>query len=106
MPTMRIVPTQFVRYWVPALDELKHGAARFGRRVERAAVDQLTLKRGKETLAHCVIVAVTDGTHGWAYAGVTTVFSECERCVLAALVRVVDNFDGVPLPERHPVTQS
>ena len=93
MPTMRIVP---------ALDELKHGATRFGRRVERAAVDQLTLKRGKETLTECIVVAVTDGTHGWAHAGVATVLSECERCVLASLVRVVNNFGGVPLPERHP----
>ena len=66
VPTMRIVP---------ALDELKHRAASFDRRVECAAVKQLTFQRGEETLAQRVVasssrrdwVAITDGTHGRAH---------------------------------------
>ena len=80
MPTMRIVPT---------LDEFKHGAARFGRRVERAAIDQLTFKRGEEALAKGIIVTVTDGAHRWTDADVSAAFSEGERCVLAPLALIV-----------------
>ena len=93
MPTMRIVP---------ALDELKHRAASFDRRVECAAVEQLTFQRGEETLAQRVVVAITDGTHGRAHAGVATALPEGERGVLTPLIRVVDDPGGVPLPERHP----
>ena len=95
MPTMRIVP---------ALDELKHCPASLGRRAECAAVQQLALERGEETLAQGVVIAITDRTHGWAHTGVATAFPEGKRRVLTPLVRVVDDVRGMPLPERHPVT--
>ena len=77
MPTMRIVP---------ALDELTHRPTGFGRRAEGAAVDQLALERGEETLAQRIVatssrrdwVAVTDGTHGWAHSRVAAALSEGE----------------------------
>ena len=54
-------------YWVPTLDEIKHFPARFGWRMEGVAIDQLTLKRGEETLAQRVVEAITDGTHRWTH---------------------------------------
>ena len=83
MPTMRIVPT---------LDEIKHFPARFGWRMEGVAIDQLTLKRGEETLAQRVVEAITDGTHRWTHTDpvrsvlgtiIATALPEGERCVLA-----------------------
>ena len=101
MSTMRIVPTQFVRYWVPALNELKNRSTRFGRRMNCAAVQQLTFQCGEETLAQRVVETVTDGTHGWAHVGIATTLPEGERGILTPLIRVVDDFRGASLSERH-----
>src|SRR5712691_1487246 len=75
---------------VPALDELKHGHARFDLGFEAAAVEQFAFERGKEALAHRVIEALTDRAHRGSHAGLAAALAEGDRSVLTTLVRMMD----------------
>ena len=61
---------------VPAFDELKDSQACFGLGLEGMAVEQLTFERGEEALAERIVIAISDGAHGGAHAGVPTTLAE------------------------------
>src|SRR5713101_8642978 len=86
---------------VPALDELKHGHARFDLGFEAAAVEQFAFERGKEALAHRVIEAIADRAHRGSHAGLAAALAEGDRSVLATLVRVMNHGGGPALPQRQ-----
>ena len=54
MPAMRIIPPFNVG---------EESQPRFLMRTERSAIDQFTLKRGEEALAHRVVIAVASRPH-------------------------------------------
>ena len=58
---------------------------------ETCAVDQLALESGKEALAHRIVVAIADGSHGGTHSGLATSFAELNGCVLAALIGVMND---------------
>ena len=53
---------------VPAFDELEAGDAGLSLGPELPAVEQLAFEGGEEALAHGVVVAIADRSHGWLYA--------------------------------------
>src|SRR5712691_8386395 len=78
---------------VPALDELKHGHARFALGFEAAAVEQFAFERGEETLAHCVIEAIADRAHRGPQARLAATLAEGERSVLGEFKRSSQDLD-------------
>ena len=92
MPPMRIVP---------ALNELKHCSSSFFSRAKSATIQQLAFKSCKETLAERVVVAISNRSHRRPDACFPTTFSESKRCVLTALIRVVNYSFRPPLPNCH-----
>jgi len=60
---------------------------------------QLAFEGGEEALAQRVVVGVADRAHGWAQAGLTAAVAERDRGVLRALVGVVNDVVGSPLPD-------
>ncbi len=49
---------------VPALDEVEDRKRCLSLRLESVLYEKLALESSVKALAHCIIVAVTDGTHG------------------------------------------
>src|SRR6266851_9891533 len=78
---------------VPALDELKHGHARFALGFEAAAVEQFAFERGKEALAHRVIEAIADRPHRGPHAGLAAALAEGDRSVLGEFKRSSQHLD-------------
>jgi hypothetical protein len=74
---------------VEDLEKVKEGSAFLDMRVEGHATEQLTLKRGKETLRHGVVKAVPERAHGRADAYGARPVLERLGSVLAATVGVV-----------------
>src|ERR1700719_343275 len=75
---------------VPPLDVAEDRHPGLGLRCEPAACQQLAFQRSEEALAHGVIVGVTNRSHGWAHTGFPAAAAERQRCILGALVAVVD----------------
>ena len=69
MPSARIVPS---------FDELEDGHAGLGVRAQAYPVDELALERGKEALAHGIVVAIANRSHGGPDAGLAASFAEGE----------------------------
>src|ERR671919_1935040 len=93
MSTRRIIPT---------LDKLEDGPLGLGVGAKDTTVEQLALEGREETLAQSIIKAIPHRPHRRPYAGCFTALSEGDRCVLAALVRMMDNITPrTPLPQRH-----
>src|SRR6202022_2278819 len=86
---------------VPPLDVTEDRHPGLGLRYEPAACQQLAFQGCEEALAHGVVVGVTDRSHGWAYAGFPAAAAERQRCILAALVAVVDDIARLALTDRH-----
>src|ERR1700741_5148923 len=86
---------------VPALDVAEDRHPGLALRCEPATCQQLTFQCGEEALAHGVVVGVTDRSHGWAHAGVPAAAAERQRCILGALVAVVDDIARLALTDRH-----
>lgn len=61
----------------------------------------LTFQVGKETLAEDIIVAIPKRTHRRSDPGNPTALTEGQRCVLVALIRVMDNTCGTTLADGH-----
>src|ERR1700746_2176194 len=85
---------------VPPLDVAEDRHPGLGLRCEAAACQQLAFQCGEEALAHGVVVGVTDRSHGWAHAGVPAAAAERQRCILGALVAVVDDIARLALANR------
>jgi len=64
-------------------------------------IQQLAFQRGEETLTECVVVAISNRSHGWSHIRFPASFSEGKRSVLAALIGVVNNALGTPLLNGH-----
>ena len=62
---------------------------------------QLAFERRIEALAHRVVVTIADRAHRWDDPGFLTALPECNRGVLGALIRVVDDANRVPLMNGH-----
>src|ERR1700747_1510251 len=86
---------------VPALDVAEDRHPGLGLRWEPVARQQLTFQGCEEALAHGVVVGVTDRSHGWAHAGFPAAAAERQRCILGALVSVVDDIARLALTDRH-----
>src|ERR1700729_2695272 len=86
---------------VPPLDVAEDRHPGLGLRCEPAACQQLAFQCGEEALAHGVVVGVTDRSHGWTHAGFPAAAAERQRCILAALVAVVDDITRLALTDRH-----
>lgn len=76
---------------VPAFDEVEERELSLGMSAERAALDELGLKRREEALAHRVVVAVADGAERRPYARLLAASAEGIRkpaqvgtCVMSA----------------------
>ena len=82
VPTFRVVE---------AFDEVEDCELGIGGCTESGAVEKFALERRKEALTHRVVVAVTDGAHGGTNVVFATPPTELDRCVLAALVRMMDD---------------
>src|SRR5579864_8214616 len=86
---------------VEALDELEDRASRLGLRLEPAACQQLAFKRGKEALAHGVVICIANRAHRGTHAGLAATLAELDRRVLRTLVGVMDHVPWPPRCERH-----
>src|SRR5208283_1067801 len=86
---------------VPALDKLKHRAARLGWGLKAAAREQFAFQGREEAFAHRVVVAIADRTHRGAHSCFTAARAELDRGVLGALVGMMDNRAGAALPQRQ-----
>lgn len=86
---------------VPAFNEAEDFPTRGCVRIESGAIDEFAFEGGEEALAHGVVVAISDRSHGGSDTSFKTAFSECDRGVLAPLVGVVDDIIGSPLFEGH-----
>src|ERR1700686_2849860 len=86
---------------IPAFDKLEDRHAGFDLGFEAAAVKQLALEGGKETLAHGVVETVSHRAHRRPHPGLVTAFAEGERGVLAAVVGVMNHLRRPALSERH-----
>src|ERR1700732_3619508 len=84
---------------VPTLNVAEDRHSGLGLRCEPATCQQLTFQGCEEALAHGVIVGVTNRSHGWAHTGFPAAAGERQRCILGALVAVVDDIG-------RPATQS
>jgi hypothetical protein len=63
------------------------------------AVEELTLERREEALAHRVVVRVADRSHRRTHARLAAPKSERGRRVLASLIGVVDHLTGSAFAE-------
>ncbi len=86
---------------VPSLDELEDCELRLGMRAECCAIDEFTFECRKETLTHCIVVAITDRTHRRTDTGLLAAPSERDRRVLCALIRMMNDIGRLPLVQRH-----
>src|SRR5579872_6797571 len=59
--------------------------------------EQLAFEDGVETLAHCIIVAISDRTHRWPNISALASFAEGDRRVLRALVGMVNHVLWLPV---------
>ena len=78
----------------PALDVIKNRHPGLGLRSEPAMIQQLAFQGREETLAHSVVVAVTDGVNRKPEFGFPASQAGGDRRVLAALVGVMNNSVG------------
>ena len=86
---------------VPALDEVEDRKRCFALRIESVLYEKLALESSVKALAHCIIVAVADGTHGHRDAGLTASFSKSDRRVLRSVIGMMDDgFRSSPI-NRH-----
>ena len=87
--------------WIgEALDEVEHCHAGLDLGLEGDPVEELTFKGGKEALAERVVVGIPDRAHRTPHPGLAATAPKGDGGVLAALVRVLDERGGTPLPER------
>src|SRR3977135_3294946 len=86
---------------IPSFDKLEDRHACFDLGFEAAAVKQLALEGGKETLAPGVVVPVPHRAQRGPPPGLVTAFAEGERGVLAAMVGVMNHLPRPALSERH-----
>jgi transposase InsO family protein len=86
---------------VPAFNEVEDLEARLRLRAEALPIEQLALEGREETLAHRVVVRVSDRTHGRPDAGRATPRAEGDRRVLAALIRVMNDVPRPTLRDGH-----
>jgi len=86
---------------VPPLDEIEDGHPSLGHGPEPATIEQLALERREEALAHRVVVAVPDRSHGGSDPCLPAALAEFDRRVLASLVRVMDHVVRAAPLERH-----
>src|SRR6516225_3946778 len=86
---------------VPPLDVAEDRHPDLGLRGEAAASQQLAFQCSEEALAHGVVVGITDRSHGWAHAGFPAAAAERQRCILGALVAVVDDIAWLALTDCH-----
>lgn len=73
----------------------------FSRIGKVGALDQFAFECGEEAFAQGVVVAVADASHRGTDACLTAAFAELDGGVLAALVRVVNDFVSVALLDCH-----
>ena len=92
MAAMRIVPT---------FNELKHSSSCLIPGPEFIPIQQLAFQRGKETFTECVIVTISNRSHGRPDIRFPASFSKCKRGVLASLIGVVNNSFRASLPNCH-----
>src|SRR3972149_7395845 len=76
---------------VSTLDKVKHSLAGILLRTQRTTIQEFALQGCEESPAELVVIAVSDRSHGTAYAGLPATFPEGDRGVLAALVGAVDD---------------
>tara|TARA_R110002110_G_scaffold9321_4_gene45976 strand:- start:6707 stop:7249 length:543 start_codon:yes stop_codon:yes gene_type:complete len=86
---------------VPAFDELEAGNAGFGLCLELTPVEKLAFEGGEEALAHGVVVAVADRSHGWPDAHFLASEAEGHGRVLRSLVAMMDDAIGFARRDRH-----
>jgi hypothetical protein len=68
---------------------------------EPAAIEQFAFERCEETLAHGVVVCVTDRSGRRPDAGILASVAEGQRCVLRALIAMMDDILGLAGSKRH-----
>src|SRR5258707_13841655 len=78
---------------IPSFDKLEDRHACFDLGFEAAAVKQLALEGGKETLAHGVVETVPHRAHRRPHPGLVTAFAEGERGVLGEFKRSSQHLD-------------
>src|SRR5215831_14568789 len=86
---------------VPAFDEIEDGEACLDLRAEAVPIEELALERREETLAQRVVVRVADAAHRRSNARLRTALAEGDRCVLAALVGVMNHVRRPALRHGH-----
>jgi hypothetical protein len=86
---------------VEALDELEHGHAGFGLRLEPSSIEKLALERGEEALRHRVVVGIAHRAHRGPHPGLTATLAEGDGGILRALVRVMDDILRSARCQRH-----
>ena len=67
---------------IPSLDEVEDGRARLDVGAEAVAVEELALEGVEEALAHRIVIAVADRSHGGPHAGLAATGSEGDRGIL------------------------
>jgi hypothetical protein len=83
MTLMRVIPT---------FDPLGHSHLGFRLSFEHTAVQQFTLKRGKEALGHRIVVRVAHGAHRGHDAGFPASLAEGVARVLGGFIRLLQHF--------------
>jgi len=84
---------------VPALDEGEDGEAGLAMGRESSSIEELAFEGCEEALAEGVVVAVAHRSHRGSDAGFCAPVPEGDGCVLAALVRMMDDVARFPLLE-------
>jgi hypothetical protein len=83
------------------LDELEDRDRRFALRLEAALDEKLRFERRVEALAHRVVKAIADRSHGSNDARRLAAFSKRDRRVLRSVGRVMDNAARLATIDRH-----
>src|SRR5476651_1792876 len=86
---------------VPTFDPFEDGHLRFCLALEATAVEQLALERSKETLCHRVVVCISHRAHRRHDARFAATLAERVARVLAAPIRMVNDFERPALREHH-----
>jgi hypothetical protein len=86
---------------VPSLNVLKDLQAGFRLDAKPLSINQLAFEDGKETFTHRIIVAITNRPHRWPHVGLATSLPESQRCILSALIGMMNYSLRSPLRDGH-----
>ena len=86
---------------VPSLDELEASDAGLSLCLELPTIQQFAFERCEETLAHGVVIAITDRSHRRAHTHFLAAQTKRHRCVLRSLIAMMNDAVGFALCHRY-----